>query len=321
MGPQCSSNLRVCIPDMIKRRKRPFNFCLSALPSFFLGLQLFGWTQTAERPSPDSSSTRASELFTLVIANQKKDETDLGGYEFNQRVEKRKTGGGHDPVETKVWRVFPVGTGTDKLLLSADGQPSSAESYRSELEKLEKYLVWVAEDGPAQKESYARAERKRKERYDLIEATHQAFRFTFAGKEMRAGRTLLGYTMAPNPDYKATSRNTMLFTKVRGTLWIDEQTSQLAKVEGTITEDISLALFFAKVYKGSHFMQERYEIAPGIWEPTYQQYDFDGRKYLLPFSIHERTFFTDYKQVGPPKEAVEVVRSELSKLRREQSSP
>jgi hypothetical protein len=55
-------------------------------------------------------------------------------------------------------------------------------------------------------------------------------------------------------------------------------------------------------------------MAPGQWLPTYEQYDFDGRKFVVPFSIHERTFYSDYKRVGPPKEAVGVVRDELRKL-------
>ena len=61
-------------------------------------------------------------------------------------------------------------------------------------------------------------------------------------------------------------------------------------------------------------MQERYEVAPGLWEPTFEQYDFDGRKYMVPFSIHERTFYSDYRRVGRPKDAVGVVRAELNKL-------
>jgi len=131
---------------------------------------------------------------------------------------------------------------------------------------------------------------------------------------------LLRYRMEPNPAYRPTSRNTMLFTRVRGTLWIDEEASQLAKVDGSVTEDISIGLFLAKVYKGSHFMQERYEVAPGLWEPTFEQYDFDGRKYMVPFAIHERTFYFDYRRVGPPKEAVEVVRAELNKLQMAESA-
>jgi hypothetical protein len=60
-------------------------------------------------------------------------------------------------------------------------------------------------------------------------------------------------------------------------------------------------------------MQERWELAPGLWLPTYSQYDFDGRRLFVNFSVHERTFYTQYKRIGPPKEAVEEIRAELSK--------
>lgn len=281
-----------------------------------LALALFSaLPATAQQSTSPGDSATGPGLFDRVVANQKQSEGELDRYERVQRVESRKSSGDPGPVTTKVWRIFPAGPGMDKIPLSFDGKPGNPDSYRSELEKLEKYLVWAAQDGTAQREAYSKAERKRKERFDLVGATHQAFLFTFAGKETRGERSLLRYTMEPNPRFKPTTRNTILFTKVRGTLWIDEQSSQLAKVEGIVTQDISLALFLAKVYKGSHFMQERYEIAPGVWEATFEQYDFDGRKYLIPFSIHERTFYSDYKRVGPPSEAVEVVRAELNKLR------
>lgn len=293
------------------------NRALSKLEHLLL-LCLLPLAALAQSPSPSNTTPAPSDLFNRVISKQKESESHLDQFERTKRMERRKTGSDRDPFETKVWRLFPTGVGFSKIALSPDGQPPGAEGYRSDLESLEKYLVWAAQDGAAQKEAYAKAERKRKERYDLIEATHHAFLFTFEGKEMRGDRTLLRYSLAPNPAYKPTSRNTTLFTKVRGTLWVDEQSSELAKIEGSITEDVSLALFLAKVYKGSHFMQERYEIAPGVWEPTFEQYDFDGRKFLVQFSIHERTTYTDYKRVGPPQEAVEVVRAELSKLHSEQ---
>ena len=290
-----------------------------SLPGLLVCLCLLTAPSKAQEPFTTATSTGPSDLFDHVIANQKKSELLLDQYERKLRVEKRKTGGESDPSEAKFWRLFPTGTGVDKLALSADGEPLTMQSYRNELERLEKYLAWIAQDGSAQKDAYAKAERKRKERYDLIEMTHHAFLFTFVGKEMRGDRTLLRYTLAPNPDFKPTTRNAILFTKVRGTLWIDEQSSELAKIEGDVTEDVSLALFLAKIYKGSHFMQERYEIAPGVWEPTFEQFDFDGRKFLMTFSIHERSFYSGYKRVGPPKEAAEVVRAELGKLRSEQA--
>lgn len=271
-------------------------------------------------PSQVSTGSGPNDLFARVIANQKKSEILLDQYERLQRIEKRRTGSDPDPAETRVLRLFPVGTGVDKLLMSMDGKPTAADAHRVDLENLEKYLLWVLQEGPPQKEAYAKAERKRKERFDLMDATHQAFIFNFDGKELRENRTLLRYSIVPNPKYRPTSHNTVLFTKVRGTIWIDEQSSELAKVEGTVAEDFSIALFLAKVYKGSHFMQERYQIAPGVWEPTFEQYDFDGRKYLLPYAIHERTFYSDYKHDGPPKEALELVRAELSKLPADQGT-
>jgi hypothetical protein len=275
-------------------------------------LALIAFLSTAQDSSDSVATSSASELFNRVISNQKKSEALLDEYERTQRIEKRSASADGDPV-TNWYRLFPAGPSVSKLPLSPDGNPPTSDGYRNDLEKLERYLAWAAEDGVSQKDAYARAQRKRKERFDLMDATHQAFVFTLEGKEVRGDRVLLRYSMTPNPAYKPTTRNTMIFTRVRGTIWIDEQSSEMAKIEGSVTADFSVALFLAKVYKGSHFMQERYEIAPGVWEPTFEQYDFDGRKFMVPFSIHERTFFTDYKHVGPPREALEAVRTELSK--------
>jgi len=292
--------------------------CLAG--SLLLGQTGAGQDAGAAAPLAASQDGR-SDLFERVVANQKRTDQELDLYERIERLETRKTGSDSGPGEVKVWRVFPAGVSNDKIPLSAEGKPINEESYRAELQKLEKLLVWATQKGPGQDEALAKMARKRKERNDLIEATHAAFIFTLVGHELRGESNLAKYNMVPNPKYKPTSRNAMLLTRVKGFVWIDEQAGELAKVEGEVSEDISLALFLAKVYKGSHFMQERYEIEPGVWLPTYQQYDFDGRKFLLPFSIHERTTYTDYHRVGPPKEAVEVVRGELSKIAGETAAP
>ena len=119
--------------------------------------------------------------------------------------------------------------------------------------------------------------------------------------------------MEPNPAYKATSRATSIFSKVHGFLWIDEAAAQLARAELEVVEDISLGGFLAKIYKGSHLAQERYEVAPGLWMPSYAQYDFDGRRFFVSFGIHERTFYTQYRRIGPPREALQAIRAELGK--------
>jgi hypothetical protein len=303
-----------------KRRYRKIWTVVGALGLGLTTLPCFAQTTASEHSAP-AVSPSDGDLFSRVIANQKRVDEELNVYERVERVEIRKTGSDPNPSEVKVWRVFPAGTGMSKIPLTAEAKPTTAESYRAALEKLQTTLIWAAETGPAQREAYAKVERRKKERNDLIDSTRKAFVFTKTGEEMRGNRVLVKYEMARNPAFKPATRNEMLFSKVRGTLWVDKETSELAKIEGEVTEDITLALFLAKVYRGSYFMQERYELAPGVWLPTYQQYDFDGRKFVVPFSIHERAFYTQYRRVGPPSDAVEVVRGELNKLGENRADP
>ncbi len=269
-----------------------------------------------ERTAPNPSDTQWSHvLFDRVIENQKKNDAAMDLYERIERVESHKTASDRQTTETKIARVVPAGTGAAHLPMGPDGKATDAAAYRLELEKLEKSLVWAADAGRAQHEAYEKIAKKRRDREELIGAAKTAFNFTFVAREPRATRTLLKYRMDPNPAFKPTSRTTSVYTRVRGMVWIDEASGELARIEGEVTDDISLGLFLAKVYKGSHFMQERYEMVPGLWLPTFSQYDFDGRKFLSSFAIHERTFFSNYRLVGTPKEALELVRAELKQTR------
>jgi hypothetical protein len=254
-------------------------------------------------------------LFDRVVENQKKNDAAMDLYERLERVEIHKVNGENQSTEVKVSRVVPAGTGAAHLPVGADGKVADQNAYRAELERLEKALIWAAETGRTQRDAYEKIAKKRRERDELIGAARAAFLFTLIGSEQRDGRELLKYRMDPNPTFKPTTRATSVYPRVRGTVWIDEASGQLARIEGEVTEDISLGLFLARVYRGSRFMQERYEMVPGLWLPSFSQYDFDGRKFLSSFSLHERTFYSNYRRVGTPKEALELVRAELKEMR------
>jgi hypothetical protein len=317
---QDTGSLPIALIYTFNKSYRSLGLGLGALAVLLAGSPCSGQSTPSEPPAAEAPAS-AGDMFSRVIANQKRVDADMNVYERVERVEIRKTGSDPNPSEVKVWKVFPAGTGTSKIPLTTEAKPTSAESYRAALEKLQTTLVWAAETGPAQREAYAKVERRKKERNELIDTTRKAFVFAKIGEEMRGDRVLMKYEMTRNPSFKPATRNEMLFTRISGTLWIDKETSQLAKIEGHVTDDITLALFLAKVYRGSYFMQEWYEMAPGVWLPSYQQYDFDGRKFVVPFSIHERTFYTKYRRVGPPSEAVEAVRGELNKLGENRADP
>ena len=261
------------------------------------------------------------EVLDHVIDGIKDAEHAQYLYERIERVETRKQAGDPNPLSVKVSRVIPAGTGIAKITLGPEGKPLDADAYRAELDKLLKSLAWAVETGQPQREAYQKVQKKQKDRDDLIEATRNAFLFSYLGQETRGDRTLSKYKMMPNPAFKPTNRATSIFTRVKGSLWVDEAAQQLARVEGEVTEDISLGLFLAKVYKGSRFSQDRYEMAPGLWLPSFSQYDFDGRKFFSSFSVHERTFYSEYKRIGSPAEAIPQIQSELSRLNSPKSKP
>ena len=283
---------------------------ISGLLPAFTGISL---AQDTPVPTPPQTEDEKAALLNLVLVNQKKNDEAMSLYERVERVEMRKNAVDMQSGEIKISRVVPAGTGVDHIPIGPDGKPVDPGAYHTELVKLEHALSWAADDGRAQHDAYEKIAKKQKERNDLIDATRTAFLYSFLSTETRAGRVLYKYSMEPNPAYKATTRTTAIFAKVRGFVWIDPEAGQLARVEGEVTEDITVGLFLAKVYKGSHFMQERYEMLPGLWMPSFSQYDFDGRKLFSTISIHERTFYGQYRRIGPPKEALAMIRAELGK--------
>jgi hypothetical protein len=278
-----------------------------------LSLALAGGA-AAQSVVPDSTPTigpAKPELFNRIIANQKKAEASLDLYERSERVETRKNSSDPNPPVIKVFRVIPSGTGMVRISISEDGKPTDSAAYRAELENVARALALLTNDNRSQRDALEKYAKKKKDRLDLIDATHNAFLFTFLSTEPRGERTLSKYRMDPNPAFKPTSRFTSIFPRVRGFVWVDEASGELARIEGEVTEDISVGLFLGKIYKGSHFMQERYEFQPGLWLASFSQYDFDGRKLFSGFSVHERTFYSNYRYIGPPKEALGAIRQEL----------
>jgi hypothetical protein len=283
------------------------------LMAIVLGCPLHTASQELSQAPPQLTEAEKLAFLDRVIAKQKNDEQAIDIYERVERTEVRKNANDAQPSEVRISRVVPAGTGVDRIALGPDAKPADSAAYRAELEKLERALAWASSSGRAQRDAYEKIAKKQKDRNEILEATRNGFLYTFVSRELRAGRTLVKYRLEPNPAFKATSRPTSIFSKVRAIAWIDEDAGQIARVEVEVTEDISFGLFLGKIYKGSHFMQERYEVVPGVWLASFLQYDYDGRKFFLPISVHERTFYSDYRRIGPPKEALALIRAELGK--------
>ncbi len=260
-------------------------------------------------PSPEERRA----LVNRVIANQHRDDLALEQYERLERVQLRKNEKGTAPVEDKTFRVVPTGAGRVRVQVEENGRPIDAELYRKQLRGLEQALVWALNPTEAkQKQRVEKAAKRSRERAEMVDAVRDAFVFSWLGRETRNGRTLAKLGLDPNPAFKPTSRNTSLFAHVRATIWVDEAAGQLVRVEAEIIRDISFGGgLVAKVYRGGRFVTEQAEVAPGVWLPTRYEYNFEGRKFLFGFEVHELTEVSHYRRIGAPREALLTIHREL----------
>lgn len=286
----------------------------SGLAVALAALLAAGTQAPARNGAPTEQEVRA--LIERVVASQHRNDEALAEYERRERQIARKDDGKERIADNKLYRVFPTGTGTVRVLMEEKGKPVKPEAYEKGLRSVEHALEnALTPNLPKQKEAIAKWEKRVRERRELLDAIPQAFRATWLGREPAAaanGHTLVKLRLEPDPEYKPHSRNTNMLTHVRATVWVEEKGAHVVRVEAEIFEDIPVGGgFLGKVYKGGRFEMEQTEVAPGVWLPARYIYDFDGRKFIFPFSMNETVEASSYRRIGPPQEALAVVRREL----------
>ena len=271
--------------------------------------------------NPAPSHEQIHSLIMKAIENQHQNDRALEEFERTEHVITRKDQNAEIATDLTE-RVLPTGTGNIKLQMAEKGVPVSPELYRHELELAVTVLDAATHPNDRYKEDLAKFERRRHDRAELVDTATKAFRATWAGRETRTDstgahgpRTLMKFLLEPDPNYKPINRFAASFQHVRATLWVDETEAQFARFECDIATDITFGGGIAgKVYHGGHVVMEQEEVAPGIWLPTLYKYDVDGRKFLFAFGYHERTEITRYRRVGPPPQALQIIRNELNNL-------
>jgi hypothetical protein len=296
------------------------------LAVFTLALAMGGAAWPPGVPTDDRPLTPAElrELLDRVIANQHRDDAALEEYERVERRQIRRHEKDTSLSEDKTFRVLPTGTGYARIEIENYGRPVNPALYRKQLQALEQTLA--ADLSPAgqarQKQAAEKYAKRAQDREEMINALRDAYHLTWLGRETYHGRALAKIHFEPNPDYKPTSRNTSLFANVRATLWVDEASGQLVRLDAEIFRDISFGGgLVGKVYRGGRFVLEQTEVAPGISLPTLYDSNLLGRKFLFSAELHDRTQLSRYRRAGRPKEVLAALRRELSSETPARSDP
>lgn len=266
---------------------------------------------SSDQPPSDEELRARSER---VIVNQHNDDMALDLYERIERHLDRTAGANPNTIEDRTYRVVPTGSGTLKILLKAEGKRTDPAEYRRQLQTLQSMLEMMARPndpkGAAAREKY---EKRQRERRQFVEATKDAFVPKWIGRETYNGRLCDVVELNPNPKFHARSMFQSALAHVSAKIWVDHAADQLVRGEARVTSDVSFgAGILGKLYRGGVVSMEQVEVAPGVWLPTRYQYDFAGRKFLFPFEEHQLIEVSRYRRVGPPQEALAIVREELA---------
>jgi len=264
----------------------------------------------AQPPSEDEIRIRAQKL----LANQHSDDEMLDVYERVERHVERTGGANPRTLEDKTYRVVPTGGGTEKILLRDEGRPADPAEYSRQLKALEDLLQTMADpDDPKAKAAYAKYDKRKTEHAQFVDAASEAYGRKWLAREIRNGRDCDVFELDPTPNYQPHSMFQAALTHITAKIWVDRGTDQLVRGEARVISDVSFGGgILGKLYRGSFVSMDQAEVAPGIWLPTRYQYDYAGRKFLFSFDEHQLIEVSHYRRVGPPKEALQVVQSEVT---------
>lgn len=283
-------------------------------------------------PSPTNSQSGSSEISPInaqgkapsdeeirarsakLLANQHKNDDAL---EFYERVERQidRTGGANPrSLEDRTYRIVPTGAGNQKIVLSDEGKRTDPATYNLQMQALAEALQTMVDPNDSKaKAAYAKREKRQRERADFVDATKDAYTVKWLGTATVRGRACNVFELDPNPNFHPHSMFQAALEHVTAKIWVDRETDQLAHGEAQVISDVSFgAGILGKLYRGGVVSMDQTEVAPGIWLPTRYQYDFSGRKFLFSFEEHQLIEASHYRRIGPPKDALLLVKAELS---------
>jgi len=259
------------------------------------------------------SEVELKALGDRIVAALHNDDAIMEEYE---RIDHQTvlTGVDRHVTEDRTFRVVPTGTGTLRLLIKEGGKPVDADTYHKQLRDLEQVLEIGSNPKDArQQAAYAKWQKRTKERRDLVETARNAFHASWGGHETRDGRLLDVLLLEPNPSFEPHTMAENVLTHARVKIWVDDASANIVHGEAEIIKDVYFGGgVVGKLYRGGKFSLDNTEVAKGFWAPTRVQYDYAGRKFVFVFESHEITETSHYRRVGPPAQALALVRNELA---------
>jgi hypothetical protein len=244
-----------------------------------VGLLLLVATTVAAQSAPPLPE--AEPFFAETRANVARSEREARRFAYTER----RTAVHMNPFgrlgtgETRAYRVTPAADGKtlERRLVERDGQPVA--------------------DAPPERSNVRERPPGRRSSVDDVVAV---LTFTMERRERREGRDTVVVRFAPRPNASAETRQGRLARSFTGLIWVDEAAREVARVEATAREDLSIGWgLVARLRRGASVVVTRARADATTWVPTSITLTGEGRAMLVRrLAINHVIEWFDYVRIG-----------------------
>lgn len=225
-------------------------------------------------------------------------------YLYRTRNDRREldAGGKVASQSSYVWERIEIDGFTFGRTLERDGKPLSDRERADEEKAIQKRLAElrapVKTAGAAGGSGVSARRGPAGGGQDWFQEFPDALDYRLLGQELLDGRPTLHLAASPRPGYQAKNMRARVFEKMKGELWIDLATSELAKVDAEMFDTVSVGFgVLGKIEKGTRFaMRRRVMTTDQQWFTEERTIRFSARVLLLKSIRTESTsLLSDYR--------------------------
>jgi len=253
-----------------------------------------------DRPLP------APDVFLAnVRAHLRTDRTLLSQYTYLQRARElrfTKTGTIAPGVE-KLHQIYPGLHRRERYerLIAVDGKPRDpadlAEDDRKHQKKVLDDLAKREHESAGDREKRLKDEAKElREEQDEVDDVFQVYDFRLVERQVIDGRSMIVVDFSPKRGATPKTDDGKMLTKAKGRAWVSEDDYELARLEAEMIADVRVALFLAKLYKGTTVSVDRRKVNGEVWLPAQVRLNLSGRALVRKFSVESVIEFSDYRK-------------------------
>jgi len=218
-------------------------------------------------------------------------------YRMTSEVKQQK-GSESKQRDLRTYDVFWLDGTEYKRLLEKDGKPLGEKQAHEEQAKLDREIEKQKRESESDRRK--RQEKERRELEDERQVRRevtQAYNFSLLGEEVVNGRSCWKIQADPKPGYRPVHKDAKFLPKMHGTVWIDKDNYEWARVDAESLDTISAGLGLLRVGKGFRFLLEQQYVNNEIWAPVNIQIKATAKALFLVGGNFDVTIsFKDYKK-------------------------